>query len=182
MSIRLGFRPIMVCSAVIAFSHLAAAQTKVAIVNLQQAVFETAEIKKADAEMQAKYKDRAALLAKTQQEYTDLAQKYQAGQGKMTDAAYSELGAQAQRKQREAQRLEEDLNNDTNRDRDEILSNSTKKMSDVIKKLAEAKGFDMVVDTSTTLYFKPAMEITKDATAEYDKAYPATVPAKPAGK
>jgi hypothetical protein len=29
-----------------------------------------------------------------------------------------------------------------------------------------------VVDSATTLYFKPAMELTTEVTAAYDKAYP----------
>jgi len=43
----------------------------------------------------------------------------------------------------------------------------------VVKKIAEEKGLDMVVDVSTTVYFKAAMEITTDAIAAYNKAYPA---------
>jgi hypothetical protein len=31
---------------------------------------------------------------------------------------------------------------------------------------------DLIVDSATTLYFKPTMEITADATAAYDKTYP----------
>ena len=50
-------------------------------------------------------------------------------------------------------------------------------MQDVVKKLAEEKGLDMVVDVGTTIYFKPAMEITKEATAAYDKTYPAAAAA-----
>ena len=57
--------------------------------------------------------------------------------------------------------------------RNDVLSKSSQKMTDVVKKLAEEKGLDLVVDTSTALYFKPAMDITKDAIAAYDKAYPA---------
>jgi outer membrane protein len=44
---------------------------------------------------------------------------------------------------------------------------------DVVKKLAEEKGYDVVVDVSQTLYFKPALDITPDALAAYNKAYPA---------
>jgi outer membrane protein len=55
-------------------------------------------------------------------------------------------------------------------------------MSDIVKKIAEEKGYDLVVDvsTGTAVYFKPAMEITSDAIAAYDKAYPAA--AVPAAK
>ena len=47
-------------------------------------------------------------------------------------------------------------------------------MTEVVKKLAEEKGLDLIVDTTTTLYFKPAMDLTNDAIAAYDKAYPVT--------
>jgi outer membrane protein len=52
-------------------------------------------------------------------------------------------------------------------------------MADIVKKIAEEKGYDIVVDISTAIYFKPAMEITNDAIAAYDKAYP-VAPGKPA--
>jgi hypothetical protein len=38
------------------------------------------------------------------------------------------------------------------------------------------------VDTSTAVYFKEAMDITKDVIAAYDKAHPAAVAAAPAAK
>jgi len=65
------------------------------------------------------------------------------------------------------------------RERNDILQKSTVKMSDIVKKIAEEKGYDLVIDMSTSVYFKPAMEITNDAIAAYDKAYPVT-PAQPA--
>ena len=46
-------------------------------------------------------------------------------------------------------------------------------MQEVVKKLAEEKGFDVVTDISNTVYFKPALEITNDALTAYNKAYPA---------
>ena len=46
-------------------------------------------------------------------------------------------------------------------------------MNDVIKKIAEEKGFDVVFDVTNTLFSKPALDITADVTAAYDKAHPA---------
>ena len=46
-------------------------------------------------------------------------------------------------------------------------------MQAVVKKLAEAKGLDVVVDVSNTVYFKPDLEITTEAIAAYDKENPA---------
>lgn len=181
---RIAIRPLMACSALIAFAGVVSAQTKVAVVNLQQAVFEAAEIKKADTEMQAKYLPRQTEIDKITADGTALNQRLQAGQGKLTPAQESDLQSQIQRLQRDLQRRQEDLQADVDRERNDILSKSSAKMSEIVKKLAEEKGFDLVVDSSTTLYFKPAMEITKEAIAAYDKAYPASAPAaaKPASK
>ena len=45
-------------------------------------------------------------------------------------------------------------------------------MTDIVKKIAEERGIDVVIDVTNTLYFKPALEITAVATAAYDQAYP----------
>jgi outer membrane protein len=45
-------------------------------------------------------------------------------------------------------------------------------MTEVVKKVAEEKGLDLVVDVSNAVFFKPALEVTDDAIAAYDKTYP----------
>jgi outer membrane protein len=157
----------------LALAFAAFGQAKIAIINSQAAVIDTAEIKKAQAELEAKYKPRQAQVETLQKEIADLQQRLQAGQGKLTPQAEQDIQVRGQRKQRELQRLGEDLQGDVDRERNEILGRTGQRMQDIVKKIAEERGYDMVVDVSNTVYFKPAMEITKDATAAYDKAYPA---------
>ncbi|HUS05599.1 MAG TPA: OmpH family outer membrane protein [Bryobacteraceae bacterium] len=152
---------------------IAPAQIKVAIINVQSAILDTAEIKKAQAELEARYKPRQLQIEKLQKELADLQNQLQAGQGKLTPQAEQNLQATGQRKQRELQRLGEDLQADVDRDRNDILQKSGGRMTDVVKKLAEERGLDMVVDVTNTIYYKPALEMTKDATTAYDKTYPA---------
>src|SRR3954451_12217167 len=173
MSVWLGIRPLMVCSALFAFAQFAPAQTKVAVINLQRAVFESAEIKKADAQMQSTFKPRQEKIDALNKDIAALSQQLQSSNGKLSPSAEADLQTQGTRKQRDLQRLTDDLQADATAYRNDILSKSSEKMQAVVKKLAEEKGLDLVVDTSTALYFKDAMDITKDAIAAYDKAYPA---------
>ena len=83
------------------------------------------------------------------------------------------MQATGARRQRELQHISEDLQTEVNAERNDILQKASVKMQEVVKKVAEEKGFDMVVDTQTTIYFKPAMEITADVMAAYNKAHPA---------
>lgn len=149
------------------------AQTKVAVINLQRAVLDSAEIQKASAALEAKYKPRQQDMEKVQKDLQNIQQQLQANQGKFTPQAEADLVAQGQRKQRELQRMTDDLQADVDRERNEVLGKSTQRMQEVVKKLAEEKGYDVVVDVSNTIYFKPALEITNDALAAYNKVYPA---------
>jgi outer membrane protein len=166
----------VLCLGMFAIAGLASAQTKVAIVNLQRAVLESDEIKKASAELEAKYKPRQMAAQKIEQELQGIQQQLQNGQGKLTQQAEADLTATGQRRQRELQRISDDLQADVERDRNDILQRSSAKMQAVIKKLAEEKGLDVVMDTQVTIYFKTALEITNDAIAAYNKANPAVVP------
>ena len=176
MSFRLAFRPLMVCSALFVFGHVAAAQSKVAVINLQKAVLESAEIKAASAAMEARYKPRVTQIETLDKEIAAISQNLQSNAGKLTAQAEADLNAQGTKKQRDAQRMRDDLQADVDRDRNEILQRSAGKMSDVLKKLAEEKGYDIVVDAPYAPYFKASLEITNDLIAAYDKAYPAAAP------
>jgi outer membrane protein len=147
-------------------------QVKIAIINSQAAVIETAEIKKAQTELEAKYRPRQAQVEKLQKEIADLQQQLQAGQGKLNPQAEQDIQLRGQRKQRELQRLGEDLQGDVDRERNEILGRTGQRMQEIVKKMAEERGYDVVVDVSNTVYYKPGLEITKEATAAYDKAFP----------
>lgn len=149
----------------------APAQVKVATINMQRAVLEANEIKKAANDMQAKFKPRQDELEKLQKEMATIQAQLQGAQ--MTPNQQADLAAEGQRKQREAQRISEDLQADVERERTEILQRAGQRMGEVVKKLAEDKGLDMVVDATTTVFFKPALEITEEAIAAYNKAYPA---------
>jgi outer membrane protein len=165
----------MIRPAVLLFALAAAlsAQVKVAIINSQAAVSETAEIRKAQAAMEAKFKPRQAEIEKLQKEIASLQNQLQTQQGKLTPQAEQNIQITGQRRQRELQRLTEDLQSDVDRERNEILQRVGGRMNEVVRKLAEERGLDVVIDVSNTVYFKPALEMTKEATAAYDKAHPA---------
>jgi len=172
----MALRPLLVFFALFTFGLAASAQTKVAVINLQKAVLDSAEIKVASAAMEARYKPRVTQIETLDKEIATIAQNLQSNTGKLTPQAESELNAQGTKKQRDVQRLRDDLQADVDRDRNEILQKSSVKMSEVVKKLAEEKGLDVVVDLPYTVFAKPALDITNDAIAAYDKAYPAAAP------
>ena len=152
-----------VCAAGLFSVPSAMAQVKVGVVSLQKAILDTAEIKKAGTDMQVKYKKRQDDLDKAQRELTDIQTQLQSAQGKLSAAGEADLTARGERKQREVKRLDEDLRADVERDRTDILSRAQTRMLDIVKKLSDEKGLDLVVEATAVISFKPALDITPDA-------------------
>lgn len=166
---------IMLAAMAIASVQFASAQSKVGVIKLQDGLLATAELKKVQADLQARFKPRQDQLERLQRELEAIQAKLnnQAEMAKLSQAGIQDLQNQGQRKQREAQRIQEDLEADFNRDRQDILSRSGQRFGDIVKKIAEEKGLDVVIDVGNTIYVKPALDITNDVVAAYDKAYPA---------
>jgi outer membrane protein len=152
-------------------SAQAIAPAKVAIINAQKAVADTQEIKKAQTLLEAKYRPRQDAIQNLQNQLQAIQQ--QLGVQNIAPDREAQLRADGVLKQKELQRLSEDLQSDVNNERQDILGRAGRQMTEVVKKIAEERGLDVVVDSTNTLYFKPALEITSEATVAYDKAYPA---------
>jgi outer membrane protein len=161
---------VLACAAAVLSPATASAQIKVGIVNFQRAVLGTSEMKKASNDLMLKYKPQQDELEKLQRDLADIQAKLQ--DPKTPPAAAVDLQAEGQRKQREAKRIQEDVQADAEKDRNDILQRATQRMTDVVKKLADEKGLDVVVDSANIVFFKPALEITEESIAAYDKTYP----------
>lgn len=151
----------------------ASAQMKAAVVDLQKALQQTAEIKQAEADLKARFGPRQEQVATLEKEIAKIQQEAEQGQGKYTEAAMAELAASLQTKQRQYQRLAQALQDEVNRDRQDILNRVGQRLQEVVKSIAEAKDLDIVVDVSAALYLKPALDISAEVAAEYDKKFPA---------
>ena len=165
---------VLAASAVLPLT-MAQAQTiapaKVAIVNAQKAVAETQELRKAQTALEAKFRPRQQQIASLQNELQSIQQQLNAPN--VTPERTAQLQQQGVEKQKTLKRLGEDLQTDAEQERQDILGHAGRQMQEVLKTLAEQRGIDIIVDISNTLYFKPALDITAQATAAYDKAYPA---------
>jgi outer membrane protein len=168
-----------VCAAVLVLSPVVSGQApvtaspaKVAVVDFQRAVLDTADLKKVINDLQVKYRPRQDALQRKQQDLSDIQTQLQASQGKLSQAGEADLQARGERTQRQVQRLSDDLQADIDADRNEALRRGSTRMKEVVQKLSDSKGLDLVVDTSATVFTKAALDLTEEAVAAYDKAYP----------
>ena len=139
--------------------------TRVAVVNFQEALLSTDEMQAQSKELETKYTPRREELARLAQELQDLQENIQSATGSEALAMQSDF----QRKQRNARRMQEDFQADADFDRNEILGAGARTMREVIAELAAARDLDIIVDVSNTLFFKPALDLSSEATAAYNR-------------
>jgi outer membrane protein len=162
----LAIRAGLLCFVLAPLATVASAQLKVAVVNVQKAMIDSDELKKVSADVETKYKPKQDELQKLQQDLQSIQTQLQSN--KLSQQAQADLNLQGQRKQRDAQRLSDDLQQEFDRDRQDILGKAAQKMTEVVKKLAEERGYDIVIDVSQAIYSKPALDVTADALAAYN--------------
>ena len=170
-ALRSAFLPaLLACAAAVLSPAPASAQLKVGIVNFQQALLGTSDMEKASNDLLLKYKPQQDQLEALQKDLNEIQARLQ--DPKTPPAMAPDLQADGQRKQREAKRITEDVQASAEADRNDILRRGTERMTEVVKKLADEKGLDVVVDSANIVFFKPTLEITQEAIAAYDKTYP----------
>ncbi len=165
-------RPFLLAAAMLVATGAANAQLKVGVVDLQKVLQGTAEIKQAEADLKTRFGPRQDDLGAAEKELARLQQDFETNQSKYTEAALADLSARIQLRQRQYQRNAQALQDEVSRDRQDILSRVGQRLQEIVKKVAEAKALDLVVDAQSSLYSKPALDISADVTAAYDAAYP----------
>jgi outer membrane protein len=164
----------------------ASAGTKVAIVNIQEAIANTNEGKKELDALQQKFSPKQAELKTQNDEVENLKKQLQAQGDKLSDDERNSRVKTIEVKQKSLQRNFEDAQNEFQQAEQEVVNRLGKKMLEVMEKYAKANGYAMILDVSNpqtaVLYASPSANITKQLVEAYNAESPVAAPAatKPA--
>lgn len=175
--------------ALLAFPGLLQAQTaggKVGVLNLQEAIQNTAEGKKVFAEIQKKYQPRQQDLQRQQQEINALQDQLQRQAATLSDEERVRLTRELEDKQKIFKRATEDANADFNADNQDAFRRIGQKMVRIVNEYAQQNGFVLVIDDAQlpVYYVAQDIDLTEEMVRRYDAAHPveaASSPAPPGG-
>jgi outer membrane protein len=148
----------------------------VGIINLRGAIGSTAEGKQASAELQSQFAPRSAEIDNQTKAITDLQQRLQSSQGKLSQEEEARLTAEGQRRTQKLDRLRTEFQDDASAAQQDVLERIGRKMVDVLDRYARENGFSVILDTSgqnsPILYASNQVDVTQDIIRLYDQAYP----------
>jgi len=151
--------------------------SKVAIVDFERAVVESAEGKKASEKFNVTFKAKQEDLEKRQKDIDDSTKKLQNGARTLADAAKAEIQRDIDRKNTELQRVNEDAQKELQSLRDELLRPIAEKATALMNAMAEEQGYTLVVDISNpqtnVVFWNAKNAVTDELIKRIDAAPPA---------
>lgn len=162
-----------------------ATPTKVATINIQAAIVNTAEGQKAANELQQKFDPKRRELEKLQSEIAALRDTLNKGSNTMSEEAKQSLIRQIDDKTKTFNRTSEDAQAEFDAEQNRLVQNLGQKVMAVIDKYARDNGYALVLDVSNpqtpVLFAANSIDITKDIIDLYDKANAPAAAAPAAG-
>lgn len=160
------------------------APSKVAVINLQEAVAGTAEGKEASKQIQVQFAPRQNELQGLGKQIQDDQQRLQTGANTLSDEAKAHLQREIAEMQRRGQREEQDYQQDFQDATTDAVNHIGQRMMPLVTKYAQQNGYGVVIDTSAqntpVVYSAAQIDITKEIVKLYDGAYPVKAAAPPA--
>ena len=159
--------------------------TKIAIINMAQAIASTKEGQKAATEINNKYAPRKTEYDKRNQEIETLTNQLNNGRATMSDDAQKKLAADIQAKGTALKRFGEDAQAEMENDDAKVGQELQSKMGALIQQYAIQNGYAVVLNygdqESPVLWAAAATWITDDMVKLYDQVHPVKdeAPAKP---
>jgi outer membrane protein len=170
----------------------ASAPTKIAVLNVREAIGTTAEGKQASLQLQTQFNPQQSDLDNVQKQIQELQGRLSNGARTLSDDEKARLQRQGEMLMRQMQRKQDDLNEQVQAAQGDIVDEIGRKMMEVLDRYSKDKGFAIVLDSSAqgtpVVYGAPQLDITQDVIRLYDQEYPlkaaapapAAAPARPA--
>lgn len=146
---------------------------KVAVIDIQAAIAQTNDGKKAGADMKTKFTPKQDELQKKQRDIEALQEQLRKGQNTMAEDARQKMMREIDLKTNQLKRDGDDFNQDVQQETQRIMGDLYPKMITVLNKYSTENGYAVVMDISSQqtpiLFAASSIDITKDIINLYDK-------------
>ena len=175
------FRILAALSALIAIPGPVVAQTadtgKIGVIDLQRAVEENSYYHEAAEQWTEMMTSQSAEITLKQEELRTAQERLATQQRGLNERARANLVSEIDRLQTEFERMSEDLQQDLNALREQLLLPITERVDDAIRAHVQENGFTLILDASNprtgSLFVGDSIDITDDVLSRLENTVPA---------
>ncbi len=149
------------------------AEVRIGYVDLQRALNEVDEGKAAKALLKRDFDEKQKQLDSKKAEFDKAQAEFEKQSVVMSDAAKRDKGQDLDRRARELQALFMNLQKDLSERERDATRGIFEKMSAIVRDIAEAEGFSMVLEKGTGIVYAPeSLDLTNDLIRKYNARFP----------
>ncbi len=167
---------LLACPAIVWAQGPAANPGKIGVINIQAAIANTGEGKKAFGELDKKYAPRRQDLQEQQQSINALQDQLQKQANTLSDEEQRRLSRDLEEKQKLFKRSGDDADSDYRAEGQDVITRIGKKMVPIINEYCQQKGFSLIFDPAAlqlpVYYLTKDSDITEEIIKRYDAANP----------
>lgn len=155
-------------AATVAFAPAALADQKIAVVDVNRAVSQTEEGLRATATLKKLFDSRQQELNKKQNDLQKQREDIEKQSKVLSKDALNKRMEDWQRQMMELQSVFVEYNKEIEKKQKELTDPILEKMLGVVKRLASAEGYDMVVERATAAYVRNELDLTDRCIQSYN--------------
>lgn len=158
----------LVAFALVAFSGSAFAM-KIAVVDTQRAIMETEDGLRAQATLKKLFDKRQQELDKKQRDLQAEKEQIEKQRSVLSKAAYQKRAEKWQNDMMKLQQVFVEYNKELQKKESQLMRPISRKAMALIRRLAAANGFDMVLDKQAVPYFRADLDLTDKLIQMYNE-------------
>ena len=160
---------IAVVGALLVSAGALAQDTKIGIVNLEQALFNSDAARVVQEELRAEFSNDEQRAQSLQNELQALQQKFQQDEAVMSQAEIRAMNSEAQEKQLQLQLISERVQQALQEKNQEFVEGMRQVLTQAITDVVAEGGFDLILNSSGVAYAAPVLDITARVTAKINE-------------
>ncbi|AZT83405.1 OmpH family outer membrane protein [Marinobacter sp. NP-4(2019)] len=143
-------------------SFPAAAETRIGVVDLRQALFSSNEAKAFSETLQRDFSDDEAEVRRAQEEARKLKERLEKDGAMMNESERNKLATEFQEKVKEFNFLKQRLDSTVASRKQSFLENARPDVDAAVQELLEEHDLDLILPSEAVVYVKPEMNLTDE--------------------
>ena len=152
---------IIAAFAVLFMSAQVAAETKIGVVDLHQALFSSEDAQAFTQRLQQDFSGEEARVRETQEAARALKERLEKDGAMMNESERNQIAAQFQQKVQEFNRLKQQLDSTVANRKQAFLEQARPEVDAAVKELTEEHDLDIILPSEAVIYAKPDMNLTE---------------------
>ena len=146
-----------------------AQDTKIGVINLEQALFNSDRAKTIQEEIRAEFSSDEQRALTLQEELRAMQEKFKQDEAIMSQAEIRTMNSNAQEKQLQLQLISERLQQAVQEKNQEFVDSMRQTLTDAISDVVAEGGFDLILNSGGVAYAAPVLDITARVTAKINE-------------